>query len=96
MLFRSRQMKDNVMCRFSDAVEDMETGENTDTAEDAGRTGSSVQVREEISGTGQDPATPELAVKDEDADDIEEADPKITATVVREAIEPATIITEEE
>jgi len=91
-----RQMKDNVMCRFSDAVEDMETGENTDTAEDAGTTGSSVQVREEISGAGQDPATPELAVKDEDADDIEEADPKITATVVREAIEPATIITEEE
>lgn len=59
--------------------------------EGAGAPAPSVQI---IEGTGCEPAP--AVCRDEDADDLDQEDAGITATIVREAIRPATTITEED
>lgn len=79
-----KQVKDSVKNHFAEKKEEA-------VPEDAA---DSVQVSEETAG--QEDLSAPATVVDEDADGLEEEDPTVTATVVREAIEPATTITEEE
>ena len=76
-----RQMKDSVMGKFSDMKDQADT---VSDGEPAGAPAPSVQI---IEGTG---------CRAEDADDLDQEDAGITATIVREAIRPATTITEED
>ena len=83
-----RQMKDSVMGKFSDMKDQADT---VSDGEPAGAPAPSVQI---IEGTGCEPAP--AVCRDEDADDLDQEDAGITATIVREAIRPATTITEED
>ena len=83
-----RQMKDSVMGKFSDMKDQADT---VSDGEPAGAPAPSVQI---IEGTGCEPAP--AGCRDEDADDLDQEDAGITATIVREAIRPATTITEED